>query len=141
MHRIAITLALVAAAALAAPAAAGPSVTYKGQARSTDSDFRYGKVRIVVRDRRVTRIVIESVTTTGCGGFMNVVFAPSDRDLQIVSGSVRVRNGRFAVKYRPTKDVEDQTTEIRARITSRSATGTFESGDLCVNAGRFTARR
>ena len=141
MHRIAIVLALLSAGALAAPAAAGPSVTYKGQARSLKSDFRYGKVRVTVRDKKVTRILIESVTTTGCGGFMSVVFAPSDPDLQIVSGSARIRNGRLAVKYRPTKDVEDQTTEIRARITSRSATGTFESGDLCENAGRFTAKR
>ena len=141
MHRIAIVLALVATAALAAPANAGPTVTYRGQARSLESDFRYGKVRITVRDNRVRRIVIESVTTTGCGGFMNVVFAPSDPDLEIVSGSTRIRGGRFSVKYRPTKDVEDQTTQIRARITRRSATGTFKSGDLCENAGRFTARR
>ena len=141
MHRIAIALALLSLGLLAAPAAAGPSVTYKGQAKSLESDFRYGKVRLTVRDNRVTRIVIESVTTTGCGGFMSVVFAPNDPDLEMVSGSTRIRGGRFRVKYRPTKDVEDQTTEIRARITRRSATGTFASGKLCVNDGRFTARR
>jgi hypothetical protein len=139
MPRLTAALAVVTALGLAAPAVAGRSVTYKGQARSMNSDFRYGKVRIVVRDARVRRITIESVTTTGCGGFMTLVFAPSSA--KIVSGSTRIRGGRFSVKYRPEPSVEDQATTIKARFRGRSVTGTFASGDLCVNRGRFTARR
>jgi hypothetical protein len=139
MPRIPVALATLAALALAVPAEAGPTVTYKGQAKSLKGDFRYGKVRFVVRDSRVRRVTIESVTTTGCGGFMTLVFAPSSA--KIVSGSTRIRGGRFSVKYRPEPSVEDQTTTIKARVRGRTVTGTFASGTLCGNAGRFTARR
>ena len=139
-----LPLAVVATAlcvTFAAPAVAGPSATYRGRATNMDRDFRYGKVKVVVRDARVRNVTIEAVTTSGCGGFMTLVFAPSDPETQIVSGSAKVRNGRFVVKYRPVRSIEDQTTEIRARVTKRSITGTFASGDLCGNEGRFTARR
>lgn len=141
MHLRLLLLATVLAAALAAPATAGTSLTYKGRATSMDRDFRYGAVRVVIRDGRVRSLKIEAVTTTGCGGFMTLVFAPSDPETQIVSGSARVRDGRLNVTYRPVRSVEDQTTRIRARVTSSTITGTFLSGDLCVNEGRFTARR
>ena len=143
MRRLTITAALVltGAATLAAPATAGPSVTYKGRATNMDRDFRYGSVRVVVRDGRVRKVTIESVTTSGCGGFMTVVFAPGDPDTKILTGSTRIRGGRFSVKYQPEPSVDDQTTTMRARITRSSVTGTFSSGDLCVNEGRFTARR
>ena len=136
-----LLLTAALAAVLAAPATAGTSLIYKGRATSMDRDFRYGAVRVVIRDGRVRSVKIESVTTTGCGGFMTLVFAPSDPETQIVSGSARVRDGRFAVTYRPVRSVEDQTTTLRARVTRSSITGTFASGDLCVNEGRFTARR
>jgi hypothetical protein len=128
--------------ALAIPAqAAGPDGTYKGQAKSLKSDFRYGKVTFKVRGSKVTKAIIEGVTTTGCGGFMSVVFAPGDPETQIVSGSAKIKNGRFSVKYRPVRDIEDQATTIKARFSGGKVTGTFESGDLCVNDGRFTATR
>ena len=139
MRRLSLPLALVAGLALAIPAEAGSTRTYRGQAKSLKSDFRYGKVRVVVRDNRVRRIEIKAVTTTGCGGFMDVIFAPSSA--KIVSGSARIRNGRLSVKYRPDPSVEDQTTEIKARFRGRSVTGTFASGQICGNDGRFTAKR
>ena len=129
------------AVVLAAPAAA-EAVTYRGTATSTDRDFKYGAVRVVVRNSRVTRLTIESVTTTGCGGFMTLVFNPRDRGARIVRGSARIsRRGRFFVRYRPDRTVEDQSTQIRARFSGRRVTGSFRSGDLCVNAGYFSARR
>ena len=135
-------LALVALLALPTTVgAAGTAGTYKGRATSMDRSFKYGKVTMKVRAGKVTKLEIESVTTTGCGGFMTVVFAPNDPETQIVSGSARIRNGRLSVKYRPVKDIEDQTTTIKARVSGGKATGTFESGGLCVNEGRFTAKR
>jgi hypothetical protein len=137
-----IVLALLALLAVPTTVgAAGPAGTYKGRATSMDRDFKYGKVTMKVRGSKVTNLKIESVTTTGCGGFMNVIFAPNDPETQIVEGSARIRNGRLKVKYRPVRDVEDQATTINARVSGGKVTGTFRSGDLCVNAGRFTARR
>ena len=141
MRLLPALLASAVAASFAAPAVAGPSVTYKGRATNMDRDFKYGKVAVVVRDGRVRHIEIQSVTTTGCGGFMSVIFAPSDPETQIVSGSAKIRNGRLSVKYRPVRSIEDQATEIRATVSRSTITGTFRSGDLCGNAGRFTARR
>lgn len=136
-----LVLALVAAAVLAAPADAGTAGTYKGRATSLDRDFRYGAVTMKVRGGKVTSLVIKAVTTTGCGGFMDVVFAPRDPEVQIIRGSARLRGGRLSVTYRPVRSVEEQTSTIRARIVGSKLTGTFESGVLCNNAGRFTARK
>jgi len=141
MRRSLVSLALLAALALAAPADAGTAGTYKGRATSMDRDFKYGKVTMKVRNGKVTSLVIKAVTTTGCGGFMDVVFAPKDPETQIVKGSAKLQSGRLSVTYRPVKSVEDQTTTIKARIVGSKVTGTFKSGDLCVNEGRFTARK
>ncbi|HEX8205751.1 MAG TPA: hypothetical protein VF587_06815 [Solirubrobacteraceae bacterium] len=141
MHRLLTLLTLVAALGLAAPAVAGTSGTYKGRATNMDRDFKYGKVTMKVRGGKVTSLAIKAVTTTGCGGFMDVIFAPNDPETQIVSGSARLRSGRLSVTYRPVKSIEDQTTTIRARVKGGKVTGTFKSGDLCVNEGRFTARK
>lgn len=135
-------LMVVATAGLAIPAqAAGPDGTYRGQAKSLQSDFRYGKVIVKVKRSKVTYLEIEGVTTTGCGGYMDVVFAPNDPDTQIIGGSAKIRNGRFTVKYRPSRDIEDQDTFIKARFRGGRVSGTFESMSLCQNAGRFTATR
>jgi hypothetical protein len=142
MIRTRLLAALVAALALAAPATAGSAGTYRGKATSLDRSFKYGKVTMKVSGGRVRKLEIEAVTTTGCGGFMDVVFAPGDKEnIKIVKGSAKLGNGRLNVTYRPDKTVEDQQTTIKAKITGSKVTGTFESGDLCVNAGRFTARK
>lgn len=142
MRRVLPVLAV--AACLALPAAVGGAtgtLVYKGKATSTARDFKYGAVTVKRRAARVTNIKIESVTTTGCGGFMTLVFAPSDPETQITKGSARIRDGLLSVTYRPVRSIEDQTTTIRARFSGSRVTGTFKSGGLCVNAGRFTARR
>ena len=142
MRSMALVLALLALLALpASVGAAGTAGTYKGRATNMDRDFRYGKVTMKVKAGKVTYLEIQSVTTTGCGGFMSVIFAPNDSETQIVEGSARIRNGRFSVKYRPVRDIEDQTTTMKGRVRGGKVTGTFKSGDLCVNAGRFTAKR
>ena len=136
-----LTLLAGLALALAAPAVAGTAGTYKGKATSMDRDFKYGGVTMKVRGGKVTSLVIKAVTTTGCGEFMDVVFAPKDPETQIVKGSARLSGGRLSVTYRPVADVEDQTTKIKARIRGSRVTGTFASGTLCGNEGRFTAKK
>ncbi len=136
-----LALCIVAVLALAVSASAAGTTTYKGRATNTAGDFKYGKVTMKVRGAKVTSLTIEAVTTSGCGGFMTVVFAPSDPETQITKGSARLVGGRLSVTYRPVKDIEDQTTTIRARVRGGRVTGTFASGDLCGNEGRFSARR
>jgi hypothetical protein len=143
MPRLRTTLltATIAALALTASAPAAGTATYTGRATNKAGDFRYGKVTMKVRGTRVTTLKIEAVTTTGCGGFMSVIFAPSDPETQITKGSATLRAGRLSVTYRPVRSIEDQTTTISARVRNGKVTGTFASGDLCVNEGRFTAKR
>ena len=136
-----LTLLAGLAFSFAAPALAGTAGTYKGKATSMARDFDYGAVTMKVRGGRVTSLVIKAVTTTGCGGFMDVVFAPGDSETEIVSGSAKLSGGRLSVTYRPVADIEDQTTEIKARIRGSRVTGTFASGTLCGNEGRFTAKK
>ncbi len=139
-----LPLALALAIALAAPAVAGPTTTYKGKATSKDKTFRYGKVTMRVKDRRVTNLKIESVSTNGCAGVsaMNIVFTPSSKAQKIVGGSARLtKSGRLVVSFRPDKTVEEQVVSIRATVKKSSASGQFESVGICTNAGRFTARR
>jgi hypothetical protein len=139
-----LPLTIAMAVALAAPAAAGPTTTYKGKATSKDKTFRYGKVTMRVKDRRVTNLKIESVTTNGCAGVsaMNIVFSPSSKAQKIVGGSAKLsKSGRLVVSFRPDKTVEEQIVSIRATVKKSSASGVFESVGICTNEGRFTAKR
>ncbi len=140
MSRRIVLPALAFCTLLAAPALAA-TTTFKGKATNLAGDFKYGKVTVKVAGNKVKRIEIESVTTTGCGGFMTVVFADGYAGSKIIKGSNRIKNGRFSFTYQPTTDVEDQATLYKGRISGSRVTGTFESGDLCVNEGRFSAKR
>lgn len=111
---------------------------------SPDKTFKYGKVTMHVKDRRVRTLKIESVTTNGCAGVsaMAIVFAPSSQAQKIVGGSAKLsKSGRLIVSFRPDKTVEEQIVSIRATVKKASASGTFESVGICTNAGRFTAKR
>src|SRR3712207_7384589 len=69
-----IVIAVFVALAVAAVAHAAPrSGAWKGQATSTDTDFKYGKVSFRVKGNTVRNLKIEGVTVSGCGGFMTIV--------------------------------------------------------------------
>ena len=135
-----LAAALLCAALLATPAVAA-TLTYKGKATSTDGTFKYGKVTVRIANGTVTKIEIQSVTTSGCGGFMTVVYSKGYPGSKITKGSPKVRSGKFNFTYMPTTDVEDQTTLFKGTVTKSRVTGTFKSGVLCGNAGKYTARR
>lgn len=140
MRRIAL-LAACALAAATTPALAGFDGTYRGKATNLKGDFKYGKVIFKVKNNRVTYAEIEGVTTDGCGGYMDLVFAPKDPETQIIGGSAAIKGGKFTVKYRPVRDIEDQDTFINATFKGGKVTGKFQSLGLCQNEGRFTAKR
>jgi hypothetical protein len=145
MRRTQLALVAVLIAAIAPPGAGGASSsgTYRGKAKSLVGDFRYGDVTVKRRGTRVTRVKIEAVTATCPFGTTNrtIVFNPRDTAIKILSGSNRIRGGRMAVTYLPDKTVEDQKTTLRVRFRGSRATGTFSETDICVDKGKFTARR
>jgi hypothetical protein len=143
MRHRSVLLVLLACAVAAVPAlAAAFDGKYTGKATNLAGDFKYGKVTVKVAKNKVTYLEIEAVTTSGCGGFMDVVFAPKDPETQIIGGSAKIgANGGFKVKYRPVRSIEDQHTTIKARFSGGKVRGTFASTDLCVNEGRFSAKR
>lgn len=135
-------LVLAASLALVAPATAGSAAkTYTGKATSLDTTFKYGKVTVKTKGSKVTQVKIESVTTTGCGGFMTVIFSPATKGTKILKGSATIKGGKLNVTYLPDATVEDQQTTIKATFKGSKVTGTFASEELCVNKGRFTAKR
>lgn len=86
---------------------------------------------------------IEAVTATCPYGTTNrtIVFNPKDSGIQILSGSSKIKAGVMAVTYLADKTVEDQKTTLRVKFKGTTATGTFSETDICVDKGKFTAKR
>jgi nitrous oxidase accessory protein NosD len=122
-------LASVAAATAAIDAgAAARAGKWTGQATSTDTSFKYGKVTFTVRGSTIRNLKIESVTVSGCGG-MKTIFVPR----------LTIKGSKFSGSYKPVPDVDDVII-VRGTISGRSAKGTFSEGPTCVGKGKFTAR-
>ena len=140
---LAVLALLVAALAPTTAGGAPTTITYKGKAKSLAGDFEYGDVTIKRKGSRVTRVKIEAVTATCPFGTTNrtIVFNPKDPAIQILTGSNKIRGGRMGVTYLPDKTVEDQKTTLRVKFRANRATGTFSETDICVDKGKFTARR
>ena len=129
--RIRLLVALALACLVAVPAvalAAAKQGAWTGQATSTDSDFKYGKVTFRVSGSTIRNLKIEGVTVSGCGGY-KTVFVPR----------ARIRGTKFSATYKPVPDVDD-TIIVRGTISGRTAKGTFSEGPACVGKGKFTAR-
>ncbi len=130
MPRSAAVLALSCALLLAVPGAlAAPAGSYKGKATSKDGTFNYGKVTFTVSGSKIKNLRIQGVTTSGCGGFKDVIVP-----------KLTIKGSSFSATYKPVKDVDD-TIKVKGTFKGSTAKGTFEEGPVCVNAGRFTAKR
>jgi hypothetical protein len=145
VRRICLAMLAVLVTAVVPAAAGGASTTstYTGKAKSLVGDFEYGKATIKRKGARVSRVKIEAVTATCPFGTTRrtIVFNPKDPAIQILSGSNRIRRGRMAVTYRPDKTVEDQKTTLRIKLKGGKASGTFSETDICVDKGKFSAKR
>lgn len=102
---------------------------WEGRATNLKGDFKYGKVTFTVSGSRIKNLQIEAVTTSGCGGFKNVIVP-----------SVKIRKTRFSASYRPIPGIDD-IVRVSGTISNGKARGTFSEGPLCVNAGKFSAKR
>jgi len=117
--------------ALAVPAlaVAAPAGSYQGKATAMDGKFRYGKVTFKVQGSTIRNLRIEGVTTSGCGGFKDVIVP-----------KLTIKGNRFSGTYKPVASVDDKIT-VKGSFSGSKATATFKEGPTCVNRGRFTAKR
>jgi hypothetical protein len=140
-----IMLAVLMMGAVVSPAVgdAAGSQTYKGKAKSLAGDFTYGPVTVKRKGSRVLRVKIEAVTATCPFGTTNrtIVFNPKDPAIQIVSGSARIKRGKMSVTFLPDKTVEDQKTTLKLTFKGSKVTGRFSETDICVDEGKFSAKR
>jgi hypothetical protein len=145
MRRTLLTILVVCAALAAIPAlgVAAGTQTYKGKAKSVAGDFQYGPVTVKRKGSRVLRVKIEAVTATCPFGTTNrtIVFNPKDSAIKIVSGSNRIKSGKMSVVFLPDETVEDQRTTLKLTFKGARVTGRFSETDICVDEGKFTARR
>jgi len=123
-------LLAVVLAALMAPglASAAPSGPYKGQATAMDGSFKYGKVTFSVIGKTIRNLRIRGVTTSGCGGFKDVIVP-----------KLTIKGSRFSGTYKPVAGIDDKIT-VSGSFSGSSVKATFKEGPLCVNRGRFTAK-
>ena len=122
-------LVSIASGAVAADASASARAgAWRGQATSTDTSFKYGKVTFRVSGKTIRNLKIESVTVSGCGGMKTIVVP-----------KLTIKGTKFSGSYKPVPDVDD-TIIVRGTISGTSAKGTFSEGPVCVGKGKFTAR-
>jgi hypothetical protein len=140
---LALCALLVATAAVPALSQAAGSQTYRGKAKSVAGDFSYGPVTVKRKGSRVLRVKIEAVTATCPFGTTNrtIVFNPKDAAIRILSGSAKIKRGKMSVTYLPDATVEDQKTTLHLKFKGSKVTGRFSETDICVDEGKFTAKR
>ena len=145
MRRILLNMLAVCAALAAVPAlvTAAGTQTYKGKARSVAGDFKYGPVTVKRKGARVLRVKVEAVTATCPFGTTNrtIVFNPKDSAIKVLAGSAKIKGGKMSVVFLPDKTVEDQKTTLKLTFKGARVTGTFSETDICVDEGKFSARR
>ena len=128
--RLLLIALVVCTASTVAPAAdaAVRSGAWKGQATSTDTDFKYGKVSFRVKGKTIRNLKIESVTVSGCGGMMTLVVP-----------KLTIKGSKISGSYKPVAD-SDQIIIVTGTIKGSKAKAKFTAGPTCVGEGRFTAK-
>lgn len=124
---------LVGSLAVASPAAAS---RWLGKATDRAGDFEYGKVTFTVSGSTMRNLVIEGVTTSGCGGYKSVIVP-----------KLKIRGSKFSGSYVPVPGKND-IIRVTGKIKGSRATAIFSEGSidptkppLCENEGKFTAKR
>jgi hypothetical protein len=131
------TLAVLAAAAfLVTGATPALAAKWTGKATNLAGDFNYGKVTFTTSGSTMKNLVIEGVTTSGCGGYKSVIVP-----------KLKIRGGKFSASYVPVPGLND-VIRVRGTIRGSRASGQFSEGPLdiskpplCQNKGKFTASK
>jgi hypothetical protein len=122
-----VLLALVVSILI--PLGARADTSWKGTSTNMSGNFNYGPVTFTVRGNKIRNFKIEGVTTSGCGGYKNVVVP-----------SIKIRGKKFSAVYIPIPGIDDKI-RVKGSFNGNKATGTFSEGPLCSNAGKFKATR
>ncbi len=146
---IAVALALLvttaigqAAAAHGDAGAAAATRVYKGKATNLAGDFKYGKVLAKVKGSKLTQLKVEAVTSTCYSGTIlrTHVYNSSDKTMQVLEGSNRVKSGKLHLIFKPDPTVEDMIT-LDLKVGSRKVTGTSVEEGVCAGAAKLKAKR
>ena len=140
---LAAALAAVAALVAAPAGAATKTLTYKGKATNVAKDFNYGKVTVKRQGNKVTYVEIEAVTSSCTTGSIlrTLVYSAKSKDHKITSGSNKIKGGKFAIKFLPVSDIDDDEITMSIKFSGSRATGSFSEEGLCNNEGVFSAKR
>lgn len=111
------------------PLDASADTTWRGTSTNMSGNFNYGRVSFKVSGKRIRNFIVEGVTTSGCGGYKNVVVP-----------RINIKNGKFSAVYTPIPGINDKI-RVKGKFSGTKATGTFSEGPLCSNAGKFKATR
>ena len=93
-------------------------------------NFNYGPVTFTVKGDEIVDFRISGVTTSGCGGFKDV----------IVPSGIKIKGTEFGGSHQPIEGVND-TIIVTGTISGGSASGSFSEGPTCRNSGKFSASR
>ena len=135
MRRGTLTLFVSAGLALSG---ASPALAAKwtGKATNLAGNFNYGKVTFTTSGSTMKNLVIEGVTTSGCGGYKSVIVP-----------KLKIRGGKFTGSYVPVPGKND-VIRVTGTISGSTAKGRFSEGPLdiakpplCQNKGKFMASR
>ncbi|MFM1847178.1 MAG: hypothetical protein RL417_652 [Pseudomonadota bacterium] len=126
----AILLVVLVGSLCAAPSVEAQS-SWRGTSTNMAGNFNYGPVSFKVRSGFVRNFLVEGVTTSGCGGYKSVIVP-----------KIKIRGRTFKGTYRPIPGIDD-VIRVNGKFDSKfkRASGTFSEGPLCVNAGKFSARK
>jgi len=83
-----VLLALVVSILI--PLGARADTSWKGTSTNMSGNFNYGPVTFKVRGSKILNFKIEGVTTSGCGGYKNVVVP-----------TIKIRGKTFSAVYTP----------------------------------------
>ena len=121
---------LLLVAAMMIPLGASADSNWRGTSTNLTGNFNYGPVTFKVSGNKIVKFKIEGVTTSGCGGYKNV----------LVPRITIKKNKTFSVVYTPIPGIDDKV-RVKGKFNGNKVTGTFSEGPLCSNAGKFRATR
>ena len=131
-----VLVAATAGCLLLIAASPAGAAKWTGKATNLAGDFNYGKVTFTTSGSTMKNLKIEGVTTSGCGGYKNVLVP-----------KLKIKGGKFSATYVPVPGLND-VVRVQGSINGSKATGQFSEGPLdiakpplCQNKGKFTASR
>ncbi len=128
-----LVLALLASAAVAAPAQAVSDGTYKG---TIDKDT--APVKVKVKNGKVVSFVASIYASCGLENFLiTVAFPPAGSE----GKKAKITGNRFKVVFQGDPEIEDDKRTVTGRFSGNKVTGSIKVEGICSADGTYTAKR